>query len=321
MVGGGITVTRPHAVALVGATATGKSALGERLARALDAEVVCCDSRQVFAELELGTGKPSSAERAAWPHHLFDALRLGGHASAGWFARAAGEACAAIRQRGRLPLLVGGSGLYLRALSEGLAPTPPHDPDLRRRLRAELDALGPEALHARLAAVDARTAGRLSPRDRQRIGRALEVHELTGQPLSWWHERTPAAPAGATWMVLEIVVDPAELRRRISLRTAWMFTHGLVEETRALRDAGAREALGALRAIGYDEAMEMIEGRLDRSMAEARVNLRTARLAKRQRTWFRHQGEGLRLEATGSDPELLERAAIELLRGAGLAVG
>ena len=111
-------------------------------------------------------------------------------------------------------------------------------------------------------------------------------------------------------MVLEIVVDPAELRRRISLRTAWMFTHGLVEETRALRDAGAREALGALRAIGYDEAMEMIEGRLDRSMAEARVNLRTARLAKRQRTWFRHQGEGLRLEATGSDPELLERAAI-----------
>jgi tRNA dimethylallyltransferase len=319
-VGAAITVIRPHAVALVGATATGKSALGEALARALDAEVVCCDSRQVFAELELGTGKPSPAERAAWPHHLFDALRLGEHASAGWFARAAGEACAAVRQRGRLPLLVGGSGLYLRALREGLAPTPPHDPDLRRRLRAELDQLGPEALHARLAAIDPRTAGRLSPRDRQRIGRALEVHELTGQPLSWWHERTPAAPADAPWAVLEIVVDPAELRQRIARRTTWMFSHGLVEEARALVDSGAREVLRALRAIGYDEAMDVIDRRLDRAAAEARVNLRTARLAKRQRTWFRHQGEALRLEATGLEPEPLERAAIERLRGAGLTV-
>jgi len=314
-------VKRGHTVALVGATATGKSALAEGLARALDAEIVCCDSRQVFAELELGTGKPTPAERDAWPHHLFDALRLGAHASAGWFARAAGEACAGVRQRGRLPLLVGGTGLYLRALREGLAPTPPHDPDLRRRLRAELEALGPEALHARLAAVDPPTAGRLAPRDRQRIGRALEVHELTGKPLSWWHARTPAPPADASWTVLEVVVDPGELRARIARRTAWMFGHGLIEETSALLEAGAGDALRALRAIGYDEAIELIARRLDRSAAEARVNLRTARLAKRQRTWFRHQEEGLLLEATGLGPEPLERAAIERLRGAGIAVG
>ena len=307
-----------HTIALVGATATGKSALGERLARALDAEVVCCDSRQVYAELELGTGKPSPAERAAWPHHLFDSLRLGAHASAGWFARAAGEACAGIHQRGRRPLLVGGSGLYLRALREGLAPTPPHDPDLRRRLRAELEALGPEALHARLAAIDPRTAGRLAPRDRQRIGRALEVHQLTGKPLSWWHERTPTAPASGSWTVLEIVVDPRELRERIARRTGWMFDRGLIEETEALLEAGAGESLRALRAIGYDEAMEVLARRLDRVTAEARVNQRTAQLAKRQRTWFRHQGEGLALEATGLDPESLERAAIERLRGAGV---
>lgn len=312
---------RAHAVALVGATATGKSPLGEGLARALGAEVVCCDSRQVFAELELGTGKPVPAERAARPHHLFDALRLGAHANAGWFARAAGEACAAIRERGSLPLLVGGTGLYLRALREGLAPTPPHDPDLRRRLRAELDALGPEALHDRLAAVDPQTAGRLAPRDRQRIGRALEVHELTGRPLSWWHARTPATPAAESWTVLEVVVDPLELRARIATRTAWMFAHGLIEETQALLAAGAEEPLRALRAIGYDEAMEVIARRLDLPAAEARVNQRTARLAKRQRTWFRHQEEGLVLEATGLDAEPLERAAIERLRGAGLAIG
>ena len=308
-------------VALVGATATGKSALGEGLARALGAEVVCCDSRQVFAELELGTGKPTPAERAARPHHLFDALRLGAHASAGWFARAAGEVCAGVRQRGRLPLLVGGTGLYLRALREGLAPTPPHDPELRRRLRAELDALGPEALHARLAAVDPHTADRLAPRDRQRIGRALEVHELTGKPLSWWHTRTPAPPSAEPWTVLEIVVDPPELRERIARRTAWMFAHGLIEETRALLEAGGGDSLRALRAIGYDEVMDLIAGRLDLRAAEARVNLRTARLAKRQRTWFRHQEEGQPVEATGLDSEALERAAIERLRGAGVAVG
>lgn len=314
-------VTRPHAVALVGATATGKSALGEALARALDAEIVCCDSRQVFAELELGTGKPTPAERAAWPHHLFDALRLGRAASAGWYARAAGEACAAIRQRGRLPLLVGGSGLYLRALREGLAPTPPHDPDLRRRLRLELAALGPEALHARLAAVDPATARRLDPRDRQRIGRALEVHELTGRPISWWHGRTPDAREDERWAVLEIRVAPSELRERIARRTGGMFAQGLIEETRSLLEAGAGEALRTLRAIGYDEAMEVVAGRLDRTEAEARVNLRTSQLAKRQRTWFRHQMEGPRLEATGVAPEPLERAAIEALRGAGLAIG
>ena len=308
-------------IALVGATATGKSVLGEGLARALGAEVVCCDSRQVFAELEIGTGKPAPAERAARPHHLFDALRLGAHASAGWFARAAGEACDGVRQRGSVPLLVGGTGLYLRALREGLAPTPPHDPDLRRRLRAELDALGPEALHARLAGVDPATAGRLAPRDRQRIGRALEVHELTGKPLSWWHARTPAAPARESWTVLEILLDPRELRARIARRTAWMFAHGLIEETRALLEAGAGEPLRALRAIGYDEAIELIAGRLDLAAAEARVNLRTAQLAKRQRTWFRHQEQGLHLDATGLDPEMLERAAIERLRGAGFAAG
>jgi len=303
-------------VAVVGATATGKTALAESLARALDGEIVCCDSRQVFAELEIGTGKPSPGERAARPHHLFEALTLGAHASAGWYARAAGEVCLGIRARGRLPLLVGGSGLYLRALREGLAPTPPHDPVVRERLRAELATSGPEALHTRLRAVDPETAGRVGARDRQRIVRALEVAEATGRPLSWWHARTPAPTAAHAWRVFEVVVEPAELRARIAHRTTWMFDHGLLEEVRALLERGAGAALRALRAIGYDEALEVVERRLDRREAETRVNLRTAQLAKRQRTWFRHQVDAVPIMGSGRDPEALARAVLGHL-GAG----
>jgi tRNA dimethylallyltransferase len=307
------TEGRTPAWAIVGATATGKSELAERLAAALDAEIVCCDSRQVFAELEIGTGKPTPLERAARPHHLFDALRLGVHPSAGWYARAAREACAAVRARGRTPLLVGGSGLYLRALREGLAPTPPHDPAVRARLKAELDAAGPVPLHARLRTVDPATAARVGARDRQRIVRALEVAEASGRPLSWWHAHTPEPASGEpeaaeAWRVVEVVVEPAELRERIARRTGWMFAHGLIGETEALLKSGAGDALRALQAIGYDEAREVIEGTLAQSEAEARVNLRTAQLAKRQRTWFRHQVEAIRLEGSGDAASLARRA-------------
>ena len=308
---------RRPAIALVGATATGKTALSETIAETLDAEIVCCDSRQVFAELEIGTGKPREVARAARPHHLFDALRLGQRPSAGWFARAAGEACEGIRARGRVPLLVGGSGLYLRAIRDGLAPAPPGDPAVRLRLGEAFDALGPETLHARLATVDPETAARLAPGDRQRIGRALEVYEASGRPLSWWHGRDPSGAAAGPWRVVEVTMAPAGLRERIALRTTAMFSHGLVEETRALLAGGAGEALAALRAIGYDEAVELLAGRLDRGAAEARVNLRTAQLAKRQRTWFRHQVEGMRIEAAGEDPDRLADAVLAGLRRAG----
>jgi len=311
----------PAVVAIVGATATGKTGLAEALADALDAEVVCCDSRQVFAELEIGTGKPTFEERGARPHHLFDALRLGAHPSAGWYARAARETCIAIRGRGRTTLLVGGSGLYLRALQEGLAPTPPHDAEVRARLRAELEAEGPERLHARLRNVDPETAARVGERDRQRIVRALEVAEASGRPLSWWHTRTPGTDPAEAWRVMEVVVEPAELRERIARRTAWMFVHGLIEETRALLERGLGEPLRALQAIGYDEALAVIAGTLSRDEAEARVNLRTAQLAKRQRTWFRHQVEAIRLEAESGDSGSLAREALARLDAGGRAPG
>ncbi len=310
----------PIVVAVVGATATGKTALAEALAEALEAEVVCADSRQVFRELDVGTGKPARAERAARPHHLFDSLALGQRPSAGWYAAAAAAAREAIRLRHRLPLLVGGSGLYLKAAEGGLALAPPHDPAVRARLHDELEALGSEALHARLAALDPATAARLGPRDWQRITRALEVHEASGRPLSWWHAR-PAAPPGERWVSIEPVVSPATLRERIASRTRWMFDHGLLEEVRPLLEAGRGPALRALRAVGYDEAIAVIEGTLDREQAERRTNLRTAQLAKRQRTWFRHQVRALRLDAESRRPGDLVAAALRLLSRHGVRRG
>lgn len=284
-------------VAVVGATATGKSELGEALARTLGGEIVCADARQVFGELELGTGKPTPAERAAAPHHLFDALRLEQRPSAGWYARAARETCERLFASGVLPVLVGGSGLYLRALLEGLHPEPPHDPGVRERLRAELERAGPEVLHARLVRVDPASAARIAPRDRQRVTRALEVFEASGRALSDWHAEASREALNADARVLELTCEARLLGGRIERRTAAMFEQGLVEETRGLEARGRGEALRALRAIGYDEALELLAGRLDRAAAEARTNLRTRQLAKRQRTWFRHQLEAARLPA------------------------
>lgn len=304
----------PRVVALVGATATGKTAAGEALADALGAEVVCCDSRQVFAELQVGTGKPSPAERAARPHHLFDALALGARPSAGWYAGVAREACAAISARGALPLLVGGTGLYLAALMRGIAASPPHDASLRAGLAAALEGEGAAALHRRLAEVDPTTAARLAPRDAQRVTRALEVWQATGRPLSWWHAHRHRPGLAARWRVIELTATPAELAPRIETRTRWMFDHGLVEETRAIVEAGAEAALSALRAVGYDEALAVAGGRLDRASAEAITSRRTRQLAKRQRTWFRHQTDAVRVGTGGRTMREVIAAALEAAR-------
>lgn len=306
-------------VAIVGATATGKTALAEAVAQRLDGEVVCADSRQVFRDLEIGTGKPDPAERAARPHHLFGALALDQPASAGWYAREARAACESIHARGRLPVFVGGSGLYLRAATRGLFDSPAIDPAVRERLRAEFAELGADAMHARLATTDPGIAARLHPADRQRVLRALEVGESTGHPLSWWHARQGAGPAGldAPWRIVELTADPAFLRERIAARTRRMFDHGLPEEAAALVEAGLEVPLRALRAIGYDEALDLIAGSIDRREAERRVDLRTSQLAKRQRTWFRHQLDSIAIDASLADrDDLLARAIDSLARPA-----
>lgn len=276
-------------LAIVGATATGKTALAESLAEELRAEILCADSRQVFRELEIGTGKPAPDERAARPHHLFDALSLEERATAGWYGRESARVREEARGRGALPLLVGGSGLYLRAAERGLAPAPPRHAATREELLRELAARGPEALHARLAEVDPTAARRIAPRDRQRIVRALEVERVSGQPLSWWLEQPPAAPLEERWLLLELTLPAETLKLRIAARTRWMMSHGLPEEVRTLVERGREPALRELRAVGYDETLDLLAGTIDQSEAEARIDRRTLQLAKRQRTWFRHQ--------------------------------
>ncbi|MEO5618679.1 MAG: tRNA (adenosine(37)-N6)-dimethylallyltransferase MiaA [Candidatus Eisenbacteria bacterium] len=294
--------------ALVGATATGKTDLGERLATELGAEIVCADSRQVFAELDIGTGKPAARERSSRPHHLFDALSVGARPSAGWFARAATGAIEGVRAHGKAPLLVGGAGLYLRALREGLGAEPELDSQARARLGDELDALPLADLRARLERLDAVGAARIRAGDRQRMRRALEVVELSGQTLGWWQALPARPPVEGDWRVVEVRVPTAELSRRIERRTTWMFGHGLVEETRALVDGGLEPALRRLRAVGYDEALDLLAGTCTRADAETRTSQRTRQLAKRQRTWFRHQVEAGVLEGTAGADELAAQA-------------
>ena len=299
-------------IAIVGATATGKTALGEAVARAIGGEIVCADSRQVFRELEIGTGKPTPAERLALPHHLFDMLALGERASAGHWATAAHATCAAHAARGGTPVLVGGSGLYVRALQHGIAAEPPHDAPLRASLIEEARANGAPALHARLAEADPETAARLDSRDIQRVTRALEVWLASGKPLSWWHRERPGAPLAATWHTVELTLDTGNLAARIPARTRAMFEQGLVEEVGRLVSFGGADALRALHAVGYDEALALIEGRIDRDMAETETNRRTRQLAKRQRTWFRHQIDAKPLEASLPEATLVERALAAL---------
>jgi len=287
-------------VAIVGATATGKTGVAERVAERLGGEVVCADARQVFRELEIGTGKPSPGERAERPHHLFDWLSLGERATAGRWARAAAAVCADCFARGVTPVLVGGSGLYLAALEHGLHPEPPRDPERRAALERECEANGVAAMHARLAARDPEGAAGLAPRDRQRVLRALEIVEESGHTLAWWRSRPREAPLAATWQSYELTCAPALLAERIARRTRQMWEQGLLAETRALVAAGREPELRRLAAIGYDEALESLAGRLDAAAAAARTNERTRQLAKRQRTWFRHQVEAVVVD--GVDP-------------------
>ena len=301
-------------VAVVGATATGKTELAEALAEALDGEVVCADSRQVFRELEIGTGKPDPVARRARPHHLFDVRALEEPTSAGWYADACRTTCDAIHGRGRVPVLVGGSGLYLRAAQRGLARAPAIPNAVRARVRASLAADGAEPLHRRLADVDPDTAARLSPRDGQRIARALEVWEASGRTLAWWHAHAAARPAHAAWRVIGLELPPAVLAARIAARTRQMFAAGLIEETAALLAADRGQALAALRAIGYDEAMAHLAGRLAWAEAVERTSARTRQLAKRQRTWFRHQIDARAVDAGRSAAERLAES-LRVARG------
>lgn len=276
-------------IAVLGPTATGKSALGMELARRLDGEIINADALQVYRGFDIGTAKPTPEDRAEIPHHLVDVLEPTERYSAGDFARRARAAIAEIRGRGRFPLLVGGSGLYLRALLEGISPVPPGDPAVRRSLRERLEAEGLPVLYAELERRDPETAVRLPPHDTQRILRALEVVEVSGTPLSehiarrpYGEERLPAYRAGLT-LPRTLLYDSAA--RRVDR----MVQRGWVGEVARLLEGGLSPSAPAFQAIGYREIARHLHGELTLDEALEETIAATRRYAKRQMTWFRKE--------------------------------
>jgi tRNA dimethylallyltransferase len=275
-----------RAIYLTGPTASGKTAVGVELARRLDAEIVAMDSTTLYRRMDIGTAKPTMAERGGVPHHLIDVIEPWESASVADYLGWARDAIAGIEGRGKRVLFVGGTALYLKALLRGLFVGPGSDPDLRRQLEQEAEASGDAALHARLAGLDPTTAARLHPNDRRRVVRALEVIALTGQPLSSLqveHQR----PAPSTVPVFALEPPRDRLYNRIDRRVLAFFDAGLVEEVRSLQ-AGERP-LGpvAAQAIGYREVLAMLAGEATLPETIERIQARSRQFAKRQATWFR----------------------------------
>ncbi|HUL76811.1 MAG TPA: tRNA (adenosine(37)-N6)-dimethylallyltransferase MiaA [Vicinamibacteria bacterium] len=276
-------------VAIVGPTASGKSALAMQLARRRGGEIVSCDSLQVYRGFDIGSAKATSEERAEVTHHLVDVADPGDVFSAADYAGLARAALLGIRDRGRLPIVAGGTGLYLRAFLEGLFDGPPRDEAIRRRLDRLATRFGDERLHRLLARVDPDAAERISPRDRVRVIRALEVYRATGEPITD-RQRAGSEPLQG-FRTLVIGLDPGRraLRRAVEARTRLMLEAGLVDEARRLLARGVAADRGPLRAIGYRQAVAVVRGEMTEEGAERAITTETMRLAKRQMTWFRHQ--------------------------------
>ncbi len=276
-------------VFLMGPTGAGKTAAALWLAARLPLEIVSVDSALVYRGLDIGTAKPDPGERRRVPHHLIDVCDPAQAYSAGRFREDARAAIEAILARGRLPLLVGGTGLYFRVLERGIADIPSPAPELRAALRAEMASLGPAALHARLAELDPASAARIHPHDPQRITRALEVHAATGRPLSAHFDG--AAAAGLGRPLVKWVLAPREregLRARLATRFASMLGRGFVNEVAALRArADLDPSSPALRAVGYREVWRHLAGELTRDEMVSLAVIATRQYAKRQYTWFR----------------------------------
>jgi tRNA dimethylallyltransferase len=275
------------AVLLLGPTACGKSALAMQLAREIPVEIVSIDSAQVYRGMDIGTAKPTAAERAEVPHHLLDLRDPSEPYSAADFVRDAVRAIGEINARGRLPLVVGGTMLYAKALREGLSALPSADAGVRARIEARAKDLGWPALHAELARLDPATAARLPPNDSQRIQRALEVIELTGVPLSQL-QNAPQKPPLELATIALLPVDRAELHRRIEQRFDTMLAAGFLDEVRALMARGDLDPdLPALRSVGYRQAWQHLLGETTFEEFRAAGIAATRQLAKRQITWLR----------------------------------
>lgn len=283
----------PPAILLMGPTASGKTALALEIAARLPVEVISVDSAQVYRDMNVGTAKPTAAERAAVPHHLLDIIDPTQSYSAARFRTDALRLMHEIVGRARIPLLAGGTMLYFKTLREGLSDLPPADATIRAAIEAEAKQEGWPALHARLARIDAAAAARLKPGDAQRIQRALEVFRITGTPLSLLHGARVADDLPFHFLTIALVPsDRTVLHRRIAQRFEQMLAAGLVDEVAVLRKKYALDPkLPSMRSVGYRQAWQYREGEFDRATLRERGIYATRQLAKRQLTWLRAMTE------------------------------
>jgi len=297
---------KPLVVALMGPTASGKTAAALAIARVIPSEIVSVDSALVYRGMDIGTAKPSAAELASAPHHLIDILDPAESFSAMQFRQDALRLIEEIQARGNLPLLVGGTMLYFKALRDGLDELPQADPALRTRLDAEAAEIGSPAMHAKLAALDPATAARLQPNDAQRIQRALEIIELTGQPMSALLSNKQKADL--PFATLPIALEPSDrsiLHARIAARFDAMLgdsSHNLITEVEQLRKRGDLHlGLPSMRCVGYRQAWEYLDGAYDHKELREKGIAATRQLAKRQLTWLRSMPERQVIDCLSAD--------------------
>jgi tRNA dimethylallyltransferase len=296
----------PLLAVILGPTGSGKTALSVALGRRFDGEIVSCDSVAVYRGLEIGSAKPSAEQRKLVPHHLLDVVDPDAFYTAGDYSRAARAAIAGVVGRGRLPIITGGTGLYLRALLQGLFPGPQRSVALRDRLLRKAETRGPLSLHRILKRIDPASAARIHVNDTAKVIRAIEVTLAAARPMSEaWKEGSQALTG---YRVLRLGLDPArpQLYQRINDRAEDMFAQGLIEETRELRARYGRSP--ALDSLGYRQAAQYLDGTLTYEQAVAAASQGHRNYAKRQLTWFRREPEVRWLNRFGDDPALLAEA-------------
>jgi len=296
-------------VAVVGPTATGKSALGLALAERFPGEIVACDSTAVYRGIDIGTDKVPPSEQRGVPHHLVNVAGPTETYSAARYARDAATAIRAITAGGRLPILVGGTGFYYRALVRGLFPGPERDDALRARLERVADRRGVEALHRWLVKVDAPSAGRIQPRDRKRLVRALEVYLLTGKSLTSHFEQTVSPIAGTDVLTIGVDMPRPALRARVARRVDQQFDTGVVAEVQRLLDARVPAGAHAFSGLVYRQVMEMLAGVRDERATRDLVVQENMRYARRQLVWFRNEAGVHWLAGPGESESTLASAS------------